>query len=521
MSRFFTKAKWQFLLFLAAALLVGAALAGIDRAGSFMVEWLAAAVLVFLGLAAGYAAFRWTGAGRAVVWMVVLAFLLRLASGIALEKLLPLGGYAANECQNAGYVYFDACHRDAQAWGLAKSNQPLWSAFTADFANDQYGGLLSLSALVYRYLSPDQQRPLLIVLLGAIIAALGIPFLWDALRSRWGEGTAGIAGWILALYPESILLGSSQMREPFLITLIALAFWGVVVWKQKRGAAAFALVISAAGLCLISWRVGLPVAAMILMWVWLDDIMPRLPERWKAMGWVGLGLAALAIVGVMGAWLVASAQWDIHLAVLNSGWVQRLTEPLGKYALVPFVTLYGIAQPVLPAALADPATPLWRTIGSLRAAGWYALAPFLIYGLVSVWKAKESRERRLLILVAVVSWAWIVISAVRGGGDQWDNPRYRTILLPWIALLAAWAWRWAHTHRDAWLGRWLAVEGIFLIFFTEWYASRYTRLIPRLNFWVMVGTIVALSVAVLVGGWMWDQHRKSRPSEGTVSGGTK
>ena len=103
---------------------------------------------------------------------------------------------------------------------------------------------------------------------------------------------------------------------------------------------------------------------------------------------------------------------------------------------------------------------------------------------------------------------WVVLSSARGGGDVWDNPRYRTIFLPWLALLGAWAWRWAVEHKDAWLPRLLAVEAIFMLFFTQWYMSRYLRLWRKLPFWQMVIAIVVVSGVVFGGSWLWDRRRR-------------
>ena len=119
-----------------------------------------------------------------------------------------------------------------------------------------------------------------------------------------------------------------------------------------------------------------------------------------------------------------------------------------------------------------------------------------------VWKVNGSRERNELILLAVVVWAWIVISSMRGGGDQWDNPRHRAIFLPWTALLAGWAWVWARKNRDSWLWRWAVVEAIFVLVFTEWYLSRYFQFIPRPSFQLMVIVIVGLSFSFMVGSWI-------------------
>ena len=102
-------------------------------------------------------------------------------------------------------------------------------------------------------------------------------------------------------------------------------------------------------------------------------------------------------------------------------------------------------------------------------------------------------------------------AALIAGGDQWDNPRYRTWLLPWAALLAGWAWMRSRIHHDPWLRRILLVEGLFVLLFTEWYLSRYFPIFRRLNFWVMVGVIVAGSALILVGGWLRDRRGVRQP----------
>ena len=45
---------------------------------------------------------------------------------------------------------------------------------------------------------------------------------------------AWIAAWGIAIYPEAVLLGSSQMRESFTITLVVMAFYGLVHYWQEH-----------------------------------------------------------------------------------------------------------------------------------------------------------------------------------------------------------------------------------------------------------------------------------------------
>ncbi len=87
--------------------------------------------------------------------------------------------------------------------------------------------------------------------------------------------------------------------------------------------------------------------------------------------------------------------------------------------------------------------------------------------------------------------AWLLLSSMRAGGDQWDNPRYRVLFLPFMALVTAWGWRWSRAHNDAWIWVWLGADGIFTAFFLAWYLSRYTGAFGKLPFWLMIGLILA------------------------------
>ena len=172
--------------------------------------------------------------------------------------------------------------------------------------------------------------------------------------------------------------------------------------------------------------------------------------------------------------------------------------------------IYGIAQPVLPAAIAEPTLPLWKVINIARAAGWYMLAPLLVYAIFTLFKVKDKKERQVWAWMAAFSILWIIIASARAGGDQWDNPRYRANMLPWLVLTASWAIRQAIVRRDAWLPRLLLVEAVFLGFFTNWYFSRYFLLWRRMLFWEMVTWITGLSALILLGGLGYDRWKKQR-----------
>ncbi|MBN1452049.1 MAG: hypothetical protein JW963_13620 [Anaerolineales bacterium] len=519
--------------------------------GNWLVGWLAFSSLLLLSFWLFSLLHRWAGGGRALAWMVALAFALRLVTGVGVYLALPVNGYDDVD-DRAGFFFTDAHRRDDQAWDLAQSDESILSAFNKTYHTDQYGGLLAFTSLAYRLLSPDAHRPILLILLSAIVAALGMPFFWRAARLSFGEQVALVAGWILVLYPESLLLGGAVMREPYLITLGAMSLWGFVAWQFHPVLASAApswpgrdragtgersrrawlppsgiiwLGLGLVGMLLVSPVVALFTLVILAGWSWMAREHGRL--SWFSFFAavlvlvVGLVLLAWALnrqgnfgggpLGVISGWFREAVKWDVYQLERGSGWVQKLFDEMPEWLRLPFVAIYGIFQPVLPAAFIEPTTLTWRITGIARALGWYLLWPVLLYAFIAAWKNKKTRERNLWLWITVISWSWIILTTLRGGGDQWDNPRYRAILLLWQSLAAAYAWSCFRVRSDSWLVRIFLVESIFLAFFTQWYLSRYFHIGGQIPFGWMVALIIGSSFIVLVGGGLWDCSRSRKP----------
>ncbi|MEW6083501.1 MAG: hypothetical protein AB1607_02800 [Chloroflexota bacterium] len=532
---------WIFFL----SLLLGAALSSFQGGGGLGFSFLF--LLSLLILTASHSSL---GGGRRLALIITLAFLLRLAGGVAAYVLLPVHGYADSSDGQAGYVFTDAHKRDEQAWGLAISGKPILDAFSRDYSSDQYGGLLALSALVYRYLSPDAHRQLMMVLFSAFVAALGVPFFWRAAGQIFGEKVAWASAWIFALYPESVLLGGSAMREPYLMTLSAIAFWGFVEWRgagrvdggvsiqtsstrpapsyrARQNNAIISLVLSLLGMLLLSPAVA--VFTLIIFAGWMFFSRERTSISWKSILIFAfvfmIGLFALSSslnrkgifdtsspMSVLNDWIQLSVKWNVYQIERESGWVQKLFDEMPEGLRLPFVAVYGILQPVLPAALVVPTLPIWKVIYVLRALGWYALLPLLILSAMAgsnfhLGAKRAEGSRSIFIWLALLCWTWILLAALRGGGDQWDNPRYRAIQFMWQALVAGYVWGWWRETRSAWFVRIVACELVFILVFAQWYASRYFYVGGQLPFVVMVALIAGLWGAILGGGWWLDKMR--------------
>lgn len=485
---------------------------------------------------------------KKLLWIVAIAFAIRLLVGIGIHFGLPIYGHADSEEDKAGYVFTDAYIRDNQAWKLASSDRPILDAFSRKFSSDQYGGLLAFSAFVYRYFSPNSHNPLILIFFSALVAALGIPFLWMGVKKVFGEKVAFASVWIFALYPESVLLGSSAMREPYLLTFSAMAFYGFVYGVRELSAPkGYAPAITASkladskvvpgiwlgigllGMLLVSPAVALVTLVIFAGWMFFANEQRNL--SWKAIlifavvflaGMFFLSASlnrsgqfdATSPLHVVNEWLERAAKWDAYQLERDSGWIQKLFDEMPEWMRLPFVVVYGILQPVLPAALVAPTVPIWKAIYILRSLGWYLLLPALImsFGAGAGWETEKTRnhtERRrsIILWLSVLTWTWILLAALRAGGDAWDNPRYRTILFVWQAILAGYVWIWWRETRNAWFFRVVLCEAVFLLVFTQWYANRYFHWGGQLPFAVMIALIAGLWVAILGMGW-WRDHKR-------------
>ncbi|MDP1544931.1 MAG: glycosyltransferase family 39 protein [Anaerolineales bacterium] len=521
--------KHDLLWALPVSLALGAWLASVQP-GNWFVGWLGFSFLFLLTFLLLSSSVLWAGGGRHLVWMVALAFLLRFAGGVGAYLSLPVYGYDDVDDQS-GFVYTDARRRDTQAWELADSNRPIMAAFNQKFAYDQYGGLLAFSALVYRYLSPDAHRVLMLVLLSALMGALGVPFLWKSIHLLWGEKKAFASAWIFALYPESLLLGGSAMREPYLLAFSAFALWGFASWHSDKDRSQLLwLGLGLAGMLLVSPAIALATLVILGGWMFFAREQSRISWQFVVLLAVvfiaGLFLLSSALdrggnlggggpLGVVQNFIRESLKWNVYKVEAESGWVQKLFDEMPQWLRLPFVMVYGVLQPVLPAIFIAPTTVVWRIIGILRSVGWYAILPALILAPFAGTgaggeKKRAERSRSILLWLSFIVWGWALFTALRGGGDQWDNPRYRTILFMWQAVLAGHVWVWWRETKNAWVVRVIAMEVVFVVVFGQWYANRYLHIGFQLPFPVMVAVILGLWV-LIVGWGVWrDRLRRAR-----------
>lgn len=444
-----------------------------------------------------------------IVIIALCAFLLRLVMGIWLYVELPLKGYDT-PVQNAGYSYSDAYERDQVAYMKAFPDR--YDEFDPSKykGTDQYGGMTMISVAVYRLFSTDVQRPLLLVLFAAFAMSVGVLFAWKGIHLEWGERIALVAGVVLAAYPEGILLGSAQMREPILIALSTITFWATIFFKQGNRRVGIILVfgLATALSCWISIPAGLAVLMLEAGYLLLDWIASEVDSKRK---WIKIGLFSVFLLAAIAAgwlWLRKTLYYDAYLTETESGMVAYILKLIGTRWRIPFVLLYGLIQPVLPAALVYQTLPIWKAIAIFRAIGWYCAIPFLLYSTGAIWKDARKNHNWGLLWISLLMLVWVVISSARAGGDQWDNPRYRAILLLWLALIIGWSWQRLRQSRAAWFWRIIILESVFVFIFTNWYLNRILAMGVNIPInWLLVSYIL-LTLAVIVQGIFADQKKK-------------
>jgi hypothetical protein len=509
----------------AAALLVGAALAIVDPRGDFLRAWLAYGIVGLVGALILVTAWKRVGRGApsTVMIAVLVALGLRLVIGTILVRVLPVAGYPT-EPQQAGYVYWDAYKRDTDAWNISRMQDPLPGLASARMVSDQYLGMVTFTAGVYRLVSPDAHRPLLLVEFAALASALGVLFTWAFGRSLLGDGVGRLAAWGMALYPEAVLLGSSQMREPFLIAFFAMGFYGYVL--ERQGLRRVGVGWMAAGV-LLTLLLSPPFALALLVvlvgaWLW-EGRSGWHGRRLALAGAAGLALVALVLmarawssIGDMGGlgadallqwWTHATDTWRMNLLIEGSPIIGFFLKMFPPGAQVPVITAYGLLLPLLPAALADTANPVWWTIAVFRALGWTVLIPFLIAGLLLVLRRRKAREIQVYLLVIIAISA--IVAALRASSLQWDNPRYRAVFLTAQMVLAAWAWAETRRLGDPWLKHVAWIEAADLLLILVWYAGRYWGL-PQIGLSRTLVGLVVVTFGLLAFFLVQDYRRRRR-----------
>ena len=245
-----------------------------------------------------------------------------------------------------------------------------------------------------------------------------------------------------------------------------------------------------------NWRLwavlgGLTALVLAGMWIGWEQIAPRI----SAAQFDNPFQAVYA-------WLRHSARWQAHVTKASSGSVQKIFRSTPDWFNLPFLIAYGVVRPLLPPALLHPTAPLWRGIAIWRALGWTILLPVLVYAPLRALRSPD--RRRLTIGISLAVWAGILIASFWGGGDMWDNPRYRVSFVTFSMALMGWGIAEARRAPDP-VVRW-AFAGVVsaLVWFVPWYIDRYTYIFegwPVQDVFKLAGLSLATTGLFIVWDW--------------------
>jgi len=107
-----------------------------------------------------------------------------------------------------------------------------------------------------------------------------VPFFYSAAKVRWSAKLAVVAAWLVVLYPEGIFYTVAHMREPILIGMAMILFWGVARWFETSGnlrtrwKVISLCMLAGLFMLFISWRTGAGILLMLVVWFWVEHIHP-------------------------------------------------------------------------------------------------------------------------------------------------------------------------------------------------------------------------------------------------------
>jgi len=427
---------------------------------------------------------------------------MRLAFLVIVPLAMLLWGYPTDR-NRIGLVETDALNATTKTWRAAQSNQPVLETW-AQGSGDNTGGITVMGVVLFRLFSSDKERGLLLGLLAAAVSALTVIPTFRLANELFSERVAKVAAVIAAVYPEAVMLGSLDVQQGYLALVLGaelLAVAGLWLWKKsddgKLGAprpvlAAVLLVLSLVAMFLLSYQFFiLSIFCGALFAVWMAD--PR--RRFGRIVWIaaGVGLLALIVLHVLSLrdvipsdsdypysqyrylYGLAWAEYDKIAAAGGGDLFQSVLVTMDRTAAFLLAALYGLLQPVLPAAighrnLTAQGGSFWQALGIYRSLGWYLLLPVLIYGSLKSLRGLIARKPE--VILAVLFWTIAFIGSYRAFGDQWDNPRYRLFAFVPMALLAAWAWIEWREPRDVWFLRIAIPFAVAVVGLTVWYILR-------------------------------------------------
>ncbi|MBN1440183.1 MAG: hypothetical protein JW929_12315 [Anaerolineales bacterium] len=456
------------------------------------------------------------------------AFAARLAFLIVAPILMLMWGYESNR-NLKGLVQLDAINATDTAWHAAASGGSVLEAWGRG-PGDNTGGITVLGVALFRMLSPDLERTLLLGLVACAVTSLTVIAVYRLASGLFSPRVAGAAALAAAVFPEAVMIGASHQQMGYITLIFSTALLAIAGLIRSRGpvseagglperkAAAVLLVLSAVLGFVVSQQFAvLGVICGAVFAIWLSD--PR--RRIGRILWIGAGvvIAVLIVLRVLAAADIISSDWDYlfgqYRYLYGMAWsefekmvdagggdfFQTVLAGMEKGPAFALAGIYGLVRPALPAAIGyrNPAAQggfFWQLLNLYRSLGWYLILPVLLYGTLKAVRGILKRNPEFIL--AALFWFVALVGSYRAFGDEWDNPRYRLFALAPMALLSAWAWTAQRESRDPWFLRIVIPFATATAALTVWYILRdYANLdFPAVPSILVIGAITAAAFVV-------------------------
>jgi hypothetical protein len=449
------------------------------------------------------------------------AFGARLAFLILVPIAILFWGYESNR-NLKGLVELDAINAVDSAWHAAHAGGSVLEAWGRR-PGDNTGGITVMGVAVFRLLSMDQERTLLLGLIASALTSLTVIAVYRLASGLFSPGVAKVAAIIAAIYPEAVMIGSSHQQMGYMALILSLGMLAIAGLIRNpslvpgepglpnRRNAAVLLVIAFVLSFIVSYQfaiLGFLCGAAFA--VWLSD--PR--KRLGRIFWIGAGAAAVALIVLrVLAWrdvipsdwdylysqyqYVYGMAWEEFTKLTNAGggdFFQNVLITMEKGQAFLLAAVYGLIRPALPAAIGyrNPTAHggvFWQMLNIYRSLGWYLLLPVLIYGTLKSLRGILQRKPETILML--IFWFVAFIGSYRAFGDEWDNPRYRLFAFAPMALLAASAWMAQRETKDPWFKRIVLSFAAAVVSLTVWYILRDYAMVafPAVASIIVIGVI--------------------------------
>ena len=479
------------------------------------------------------------GFARMCTW---LALALRLAFLITAPVAMMLWGYESNR-NYKGLVQKDAINAVDTAWNQSQLQAPLFEAFQPG-PGDNTGGITTLGSALFRLLTPDMERTLILGLVASFFTSLTVLAVFRLGNGLFSPGVAKTAAFIAAVYPEGVLIGSSHQQMGYITLIFSMALLAVAGvlrnppgetegpgLPKRRDAVILLAIMAVLGLLISRPFTVLGLICIAGFVLWSIHLKPQVAR----ILWIGLGVAAVVLVSIRMLGILdivssdsdplfliyrylygmAYAEYDKMIAAGGGDLFQNVLAAMSKGPAFILSAVYGLVRPALPAAIGYRNTSaeggfFWQLLNLFRSLGWYAVLPVLLYGTLKSLRGFLSRKPETIFMM--IFWAVALIGSYRAFGDEWDNPRYRLFALAPMAILAGWAWIIQREERDPWFARIVIPFAAATVSLTAWYILRDYALLdfPAVPSILVMGaiTLVAFVLSLFL----------VRPKKGAAAG---